>query len=112
MLKNTIIITISKSNRKILKREKITQILVWLACLARYRYIYECQLINRSHIFFRKLLRQNAKMQKKESESSLGGSKINVEEIIHPPKEHIKTPKMLQTVLQVKLWTIQLSTNC
>jgi hypothetical protein len=51
-------------------------------------------------------------MQKKESESSLGGSKINVEEIIHPPKEHIKTPKMLQTVLQVKLWTIQLSTNC
>lgn len=49
----------------------------------------------------RKLLRQNAKMQKKESESSLGGNRINVEEIIHPPKEHIKTPKMLQTVLQV-----------
>ncbi|XP_071177137.1 uncharacterized protein [Mytilus edulis] len=49
----------------------------------------------------RKLLRQNAKMTKKESESSLCGSKVDVEEIIHQPKERKKTPKLLQTVMQV-----------
>ncbi|CAC5375292.1 CNGB1 [Mytilus coruscus] len=49
----------------------------------------------------RKLLRQNAKMTKKESESSLCGSKVDVEEIFHPPKERKKTPKLLQTVMQV-----------
>lgn len=50
----------------------------------------------------RKLLAQNAKMTKKESESSLGGSKVEVEEIIHPqPREQRKTPKLLTTVLQV-----------
>ena len=53
---------------------------------------------------FSKLLRINAKLQKK-STSSTDNSKINAEEIIKVPHE---TPKMVKTVIQVHVRSVHI----
>lgn len=53
--------------------------------------------------FYRKLLRQNAKLAK-ESAESLGSSQVD--EIIKSTSAISRTPKMVQTVMQVYLGDI------